>query len=402
MYEIERLGHGGDGIAKGPIFAARTLPGEAVEGVVDGDRISVPKILTPSDQRVKPACPAYNRCGGCSLHHAADGFVLNWKSDFALSGLAARDIDASIRHYHTSDANSRRRAKLQGKRTKKGAVVGFYAPRSDVLQNIDGCLTLSPNLIALIPKLEKFTTQFASRKGVLAFWVLDTETGVDVAVDGLTGESRGLFTDLAAWAAAAGIARLTIGDEVVVTLTTPRITFGSVAVTPPPRGFTQATVSAEHFLQNAVKEAVSGANSVADLFAGCGTFGLAAASIARVQAFEGAKDLIDALNNGVRHAQHIKAVSGTVRDLFRNPIIPEDLAEFDGVIIDPPRAGAESQVRHLAASDVQRIAMVSCNPVTFARDVQMLIAGGYTLDWMDLVDQFRWSPHIEIVAQLTR
>lgn len=401
MYKIERLGHGGDGIVSGPIYAARTLPGEHVDGNLDGDRLIAPKIMTPSDVRVKPKCPAYNRCGGCSLHHADDVFVADWKAGIVLSALKARDVDAVVRNSHTSAPNTRRRAKMEGRRTKKGALVGFHGPRSNVLQNIDGCLTLDPAIIALIPALEAFTVQFGSRKGSLDYWILATETGIDLTIEGMPDRKDDLFVQLAEWAQLSSVARLTVGDEVVVTHTTPRLTFGSVGVTPPPKGFTQATVSAERFLQNAVSEALTGSKNIADLFSGCGTFGLALAHDAAVTCFEGDKGLIEALKFGVRHASNIKVVEAYVRDLFRNPILPMDL-KYDGIVIDPPRAGADAQVQEIAQSDVRAVAMVSCNPITFARDVRALIDGGFTLNWLDVVDQFRWSTHIEVIAKLSR
>ncbi|MEO0358665.1 MAG: class I SAM-dependent RNA methyltransferase, partial [Pseudomonadota bacterium] len=221
MIKIDRLGHSGDGIAAGPIYVPRTLPGEEVGGEIVSDRIDAPKILVPSPDRIKPQCPAYQRCGGCALHHAKPEFVSHWKASVVTQALASHGINMDVRHLHASPANSRRRAKLSGRRTKKGATVGFFAPRSDVLHDITGCLTLTQGILALIPKLEQFTTAFGSRKGTLQFWILETETGMDVAVDGLIEVER-KFPDLVQWAHTAKVARLSAYDDVIVTLTEPR------------------------------------------------------------------------------------------------------------------------------------------------------------------------------------
>jgi 23S rRNA (uracil1939-C5)-methyltransferase len=176
---------------------------------------------------------------------------------------------------------------------------------------------------------------------------------------------------------------------------------GKARVTPPPGAFLQATAEGETALLSAVTEALTGASRLADLFAGCGTFALPLAGTAPVHAIEGDATLLAALDHAVRHAQGLRPVTTEIRDLFRNPVDAADLARFDGIVIDPPRAGAEAQTAQIAAAQVPRIAMVSCNPVTFARDAAMLIAAGYRLNWVQPVDQFRWSPHVELAASLS-
>jgi len=208
--------------------------------------------------------------------------------------------------------------------------------------------------------------------------------------------------DLGQFANAQGFARLSWDGETVATIQPPRVMFDGIAVTPPPGAFLQATAEGEAALRASVTEALGDAATIADLFAGCGTFALSLARGAQVHAVEGEASLVAALDAGWRQAQGLKTVSTEVRDLFRRPLLTGDLARFDGVVIDPPRAGAEAQMRELANSDVQRIASVSCNPVTFARDTAILIEGGFRLNWIDVVDQFRWSPHVELVASLER
>jgi len=191
-------------------------------------------------------------------------------------------------------------------------------------------------------------------------------------------------------------------DETVLTRSDPYQVFGKAKVTPPPGAFLQATVDGENALKDAVLETVSGAKRVTDLFSGCGTFSLPAAQHAEVHAVEGIADMIKALDRGWREAKGLKRVTSETRDLFRRPLEPDELNKFQAAIVDPPRAGAEAQVSTLAKSDIEKIAMVSCNPVTFARDTATLVNAGYTLDWVQAVDQFRWSSHVEVVASLTR
>ena len=396
---IHRLGHQGDGIAPGPVFVPLTLPGEVVEGVVEGDRLDAPKILKPSVDRVRAPCGHFKSCGGCGLMHAADDFVAGWKADVIATALAAHGVTAPIRPTLTSPPRSRRRATLAGRRTKKGALVGFHARRSDVIVPILDCHVLARPLTALIPVLAELTQLAGSRTATLGFALTLTEAGIDCAVTG----GKPLDADLRAALPqfADRIVRLTWGDEPVYAEAAPALRFGTARVTPPPGAFLQATPEGEAALLAAVTEALGNAARIADLFAGCGTFALPLASRAAVHAVEGEAGLLAALDHGARHASGLRPVTTEARDLFRNPILPEDLGRFDGVVIDPPRAGAEAQCRALAASRVPRIAMVSCNPVTFARDAGLLIQGGYRLNWVQPVDQFRWTPHIELVASLS-
>ena len=396
---IERLGHLGDGIARGPVFVPLTLPGEEVEGVVEADRMDAPRITRPSADRVRPPCTHFRSCGGCTLMHAADPFVADWKAAVIATALAAHGLEAPMRPAATSPPRSRRRAVLAGRRTKKGALVGFHARHSDVIVALTECYVLAPPLFALIPTLAEITQLGGSRSATLSFALTLTETGIDCAVTGgkpLDGDLRAAlprFRDR--------IARLTWGDEPGYADVTPTLHFGPVAVAPPPGAFLQATSEGEAALRSAVAEALAGATRIADLFAGCGTFALPLATRAPVHAVEGAEEMTTALGHAVRHAQGLKTVTVETRDLFRRPLYPDELKGIDGLVIDPPRAGAEAQVAQIAAAQVPRVALVSCNPVTFARDAAALVAAGYRLNWVQPVDQFRWSPHVELVASLS-
>ena len=399
---IERLGHLGDGLAAGPIFVDRALPGEVVSGDLVGDRLENVRIIKPSENRIAASCGAFTRCGGCSLHHVHPDFVADWKQAVVVRALAAQGIVIEVQAIHTSPESTRRRAKLSGKRTKKGATVGFFGKASNTIQTIEPCKVLAPEIMAVIPALEAFTVQFGSRKGQLGFWVLSTDTGIDVSVEGMEHQAEADLGPFAEWAGSNGISRLSVDNETICQHQAPQLTFGKVKVAPPPRAFTQATPQGEQALQEAVGRALAGADKVVDLFSGAGTLGLPLAEVATLHCMENDLGLLEALAHGVRHTQGIKKVTTSARDLYRNPIDHTDLIKFNAAIIDPPRAGAEQQVRQLAQSNLRDIAMVSCNPVTFARDANILCAGGYGLKWVEAVDQFRWSPHIEIVAHFSK
>ena len=399
---IERLGHQGDGIAPGPIYVARTLPGERVAGELDGTRIATPRILEPSPNRVRAPCRHYKSCGGCALQHASDSFVANWKSEVVRAALAAQGIEADIAGIETSSPFSRRRAVLSARRTKAGVLIGFHAPRSDAITAIPDCQLLHSGLLSALPDLEALVVLGGSRKGNLRLTVALSHAGLDVAVVGGKRLDPKLESELAGLAGARGFARLSWDGEQVAQIAPPVQRFGPADVAPPPGAFLQATAEGEAALLREVRIGVAGAARVVDLFAGSGTFSLPLAETSEVHAVEGEADMLVALDRGWRGAQHVKRVTTETRDLFRRPLMPDELNRYDAIVIDPPRAGAEAQMQEIAQSTVSRIAAVSCNPVTFARDTRILLDAGVSLERLVVVDQFRWSTHIELAAHFQR
>jgi 23S rRNA (uracil1939-C5)-methyltransferase len=398
MTRVEHLTHQGMGRTAEGKFVPRVLPGEEIELVEDGSA----RILTPSTDRVSPPCRHYKSCGGCAMQHASDEFVAKWKIETVARALSAQGIEAEISGIETSPASSRRRAKLSGRRTKKGTLVGFHGRASDVLVEVPECRLLSPALLATLPALHDLTALAASRKGEVGLTVTESLAGPDIQIETdkeLTGELR---IELAALAQKHRIARLVWQDEQVVMIEPPLQRFGKAQVVPPAGAFLQATAGGEAALLRAVKQAVGGASRIADLFSGCGTFALPLAETAEVHAVEGEKAMVTALDRGWRETQGLKRVTSEARDLFRRPLLRDELARFDAIVIDPPRAGAEAQIAEIAASTVPLVAMVSCNPITFARDAKALIAAGFRIESLVVVDQFRWSSHIEVAAKLVR
>lgn len=402
---IERLGHLGDGIAQGPdgaIYVPGMLPGEEVEGDLQGDQLADFRIVTPSVNRVKPPCAHAKTCGGCMMQHASDAFVAEWKLGIVKGALTGQGLEAPFRPIITSPPKSRRRATIAARRTKSGALMGFHARASDMVVDVPHCQLLHPDLIATFPGLEALVKLGGSRTAEVSLTVTRSLSGADVMVVGGKTLDSALQLELARVTETYGFARLAWNGETVALRTAPMQRFGKALVSPPPGAFLQATQEGERALLQAVALAIGPARKIVDLFAGVGTFALPLAERAEVHAVEGDGAMMAALEKGARNAEGLKRVTVETRDLFRRPLEDDEFKGVEAVVIDPPRAGAEAQMAVLAKSKVPVIASVSCNPISFARDAKLLIAGGYHLDWVQVVDQFRWSAHVELVARFSR
>ena len=407
---IDRLGHHGDGIAMAgegagklvPVYAPGCLPGEEVEGDLVKDTLTNIRILTPSPNRVKPPCSHARSCGGCLMQHASDGFVAEWKQGIVVGALAAQGLSATFRPMAISPAQSRRRATLSARKTKGGVLMGFHARASDTLVPVPNCQLLHPDLMARFPALEALVKLGGSRTVEVQLTVTRSLAGADVAVTGGKPLDAPMQMEMARLCEAHKIARLTWNGETVALRAAPVQRFGRALVAPPPGAFLQATAEGEAALLQAVALAIGSARKVVDLFAGAGTFSIPLAERAEVHAVEGEAAMIAALEKGARNAEGLKRLTTETRDLFRRPLEPDEFKGVDAVVIDPPRAGAEAQVAVLAKTAVPVIAYVSCNPATFARDARVLVEAGYRLDWVQVVDQFRWSAHVELAARFSR
>lgn len=396
---IDRLGHHGDGIAAGPVYVPRALPGEVVEGDVAAGRMERPAIVEPSPDRRRAPCPHYAACGGCALMHATDDFVARWKASVVEGALAAHGLTAPLRPVFTAAAQSRRRASLAGRRSRTGAIVGFHGRASGTLVDLGTCAVMAPALVAALPHLRMLVAEGATRRGEMTLSVTATGDGLDVAASGGRPLDAALLPAMSALAERAGIARLTWDGEPLAVRGPVRVTLGRAQVALPPAAFLQATQDGEAALVAAVREALAGARRVADLFCGAGTFALPLAESAAVHAADSGAAMVAALAAAGRQTPGLHAITTEVRDLFRRPLAADELDRNDAVVIDPPRAGAEAQVAEIGRSGLPLVAYVSCNPVTFARDAAILCAAGFRLDWVQVVDQFRWSTHIELAAR---
>jgi 23S rRNA (uracil1939-C5)-methyltransferase len=312
--------------------------------------------------------------------------------------LAAHGLAADFRPIHVSPPATRRRATLTGRRLKSGALVGFHTRASDTVVEVPECRILHPAIQRVLPGLGDLVLLLCSRKAELSFALTVSEAGVDLEVRGGKPVEGSLFGELAAVAHRLKLARLTVEGEIIATLDPPVQRFGRAEVIPPPGAFLQATKDGELALLAAVSDAVGNSRRIADLFSGCGTFALPLAQRAEVHAVEGSAGMLAALGAGWRAENGLSQLSTETRDLFRRPLLADELSAFGAVVIDPPRAGAQAQTRELAKAQVAHIAAVSCNPATFARDARTLTDFGYNLNWVQVVDQFRWSAHVELVA----
>ncbi|MGZ5849305.1 MAG: class I SAM-dependent RNA methyltransferase [Methyloceanibacter sp.] len=406
--EIGRLGAQGDGVAQGPegpLFVPFALPGERVRVALDpGDQqAQLLAVLEASPDRIAPICPHFGICGGCALQHLEERAYLAWKRDQVRTALQSRGLEAEVDPVRSVPLASRRRASFALAHTRAGVVLGYHKRGSHEVIGVEVCPVLAPEIVTSVPTLRSALASLAPSKSQARVCVTAIESGLDVAVEGalprLSAERLGA---LAATAIAAGVARLTLNGEVVLQQGRPAVMLAGARVSLPPIAFLQASREAEQILVDLVSEGVDSARRVADLFSGLGTFTMALARLGPVDAFEQDAGAVAALAEAARMTPKLKPVRTFVRDLFRTPLRAKEFAPYAAVVLDPPRAGAKAQAVELAASSVRTVVAVSCNPGTLARDLRILVDGGYRLTRVVPVDQFRFSPHIEVVAQLQR
>jgi 23S rRNA (uracil1939-C5)-methyltransferase len=404
---IVRLGHRGDGIAEspaGPIYVPYTLPGETIETEPwpgHPDRRHLVRVDAPSPERIAPICPHFGTCGGCALQHWETARYRAWKRDLLVTALRQAGIDTDVDDLIDAHGEGRRRAVFHAKHGAKDVLqVGFTAFSTHHIVAIDRCPVLAPGLAGAIEAAWAIAEALGGAKP-LDIQATATDTGLDIDVRGSGPLNPTQSVALARLADARRLARLTRHGELVARRAQPIVRMGRATVPLPPGAFLQATAAGEDALARLVAAHVGEAKSVADLFCGVGPFALRLAERARVTAADSDEAAVAALREAAK-APGLKPIAAERRDLFRRPMLAQEFARIDAAVFDPPRQGAEAQARALAASKVPVIAAVSCNAGTFARDAKILIDGGYRLDTVTPVDQFRYSAHVEIVARLTR
>jgi len=404
---IARLGHRGDGIADspaGPIYVPYTLPGETIETEPwpgHPDRRHLVRVDAASPERIEPICPHFGTCGGCALQHWETARYRAWKRELLVTALQQAGIEASVEDLVDAHGEGRRRAVFHARRGARDILqVGFAASSTHHIVPIDHCPILAPGLAGAIEAAWDIAETLASAKP-LDIQATATDAGLDVDVRGSGPLNATQSVALARLAENRRLARLTRHGELVARRTQPTVRMGRAAVPLPPGAFLQATTAGEEALARLVAAHVGDARSVADLFCGVGPFALRLAERAKVTAADSDEAAIAALREAAK-TPGLKPIVGEKRDLFRRPMLAQELARLDAVVFDPPRQGAEAQARALAASKVPVIVAVSCNAATFARDVKILLDAGYRLTAATPVDQFRYSAHVEIVARLVR
>jgi 23S rRNA (uracil1939-C5)-methyltransferase len=419
--DIEEIGARGDGIGRLPdgerVFVPFTVPGDRVRARIsasDGEGMAARAVawLARGDARAEPPCRHFGDCGGCALQHVAPGYYSEWKRELVEIALRRRGIEAGkIAPIVTAAPASRRRADFAAVRRKTDVLLGFNARMSHRVVDLAECPVMEPAIASLLAPLRALLLDLLKPADKAGVAVALTDSGLDVILESAIALGAGGREKLAAFAETHDLARLSRrhpnarSAEPIVERRPVRMSFGGVAVELPAGAFLQATKAGEAALIAAVLDAVEDAPRVADLFAGCGTFTFPLAKrtgvAATVQAADGVEPAIAALTRAAQRAG-LGRVSAAVRDLAKRPLGPDELRRVDAVVFDPPRAGAKEQADALARSSVPVVVAVSCNPATFARDARLLVDGGYTLDWVRPVDQFLWSPHVELVARFSR
>ena len=409
---IDSLGAQGDGIAHPQgetVFVPFTLPGEEVKVARVKDQGTLMSLMHAAPERIEPACRHFGpdgvggTCGGCSLQHAGDSVYHPFKRDLVVQALRSKGIETEVAELITSRPGERRRVVLTARRTEKELLLGYNQAQSHHIVAITECPIAVPGIVSRLDDLKRIGQALARNADPFRMTVTETLGGLDVAADGLkaigSGERQAVTNVLASMR---GIARVSVNGEILLEPMRPDLDFSGIRVMLPPGAFTQATARAEAEMARLVVDHVGKSKRIADLFAGVGTFSLRLARVGHVLAVEADDKALQSLDKARRAAQGLKPVTVEKRDLFRRPLMTQELKNFDAVVFDPPRAGAEAQAQELARSKVKKIVAVSCNPLTLARDLSILIAGGYRVEKVTPIDQFLWSHHVEAVATLVR
>ena len=406
MVQIERLGALGDGIFQEDgtdVFVPFSLPGDEIEVMGKGVRREIASIVTPSENRIEPICQHFGSCGGCQMQHAAPEFYREWKEWIVTQAFARHDIDIKLDSYFSVPIGSRRRVVFSARRIDGELELGFARRDSNDLVDLRQCSVLTATLEHNLDQIRDFASMLPLGKKPVHIWVVDSENGLDVCVQEMREPNPALRKALIRKAVELSFARLSVDDEIFVEARKPYIKMGSAEVVPNTGGFLQASREAEEEIARLVIGHLSSCKQVADLYCGIGTFALRLAERSTVWALEENKAAVVSLDLAWRNtAGKLKKIISEARNLERRPVGFQELKKYDGLVFDPPRAGAEIQCTQLAKSKVRKIAAVSCNPVTLARDISILVSGGYELKALHAIDQFLYTPHIELVALLDK
>jgi 23S rRNA (uracil1939-C5)-methyltransferase len=413
---IQELGARGDGVARlgsARIFVPLALPGDRLRVRITGRRgdglVGEPIEWVEQAPRAEPPCPHFGACGGCQLQHVPAARYGIWKRQQVVAALARQRLDGvRVEPLVSAPPGGRRRARCA--LVRKGGTVrlGFRERTSHRIVDVAVCPVMAPELVSLLPSLRALLARvgLGPRGGEVE--ATASATGIDLQI--IAAHPPGLADRevLAAFAEAHDLARISWAvdaaeAEPIVQRRAPSVLFGTVRVELPPGAFLQATAAAEAAIRGAVEAAIGDARRIADLFAGCGTLSLPLAAAGRiVHALERDPAMLAALEQAAGRAGLAARLTAERRDLQRAPLAGAELDRFDALVVDPPRAGARAQAAALAASPVARLAMVSCNPATFARDARILADGGWRCLWVQPIDAFLWSSRIELVGAFGR
>jgi 23S rRNA (uracil1939-C5)-methyltransferase len=407
---IDRVGHFGDGVALvdgGSVYVPYTLGGETVEvAPVPGhhpDRRRLLAVERPSPERIIPFCKHFGVCGGCAIQHWESSHYSAWKRNLVVETLAQAKLACDVDPLIDAHGLGRRRITLHARMGAHEVLkVGFATANSHDIIPIDRCPILDPGLSGAIEAAWALAEPMIAVGKPLDIQITASENGLDVDIRGSGLLPAKIIATLSRVAEQHRLARLTRHGELVLMRHPPTVAIGTARVTLPPGSFLQATVAGEETLATLVSERCKRARHIADLFCGVGPFALRLAADSKISAFDSDAGAVAALRKAAASASGLKPVKAEARDLFRRPLMPLELRDFDAVVFDPPRQGAQAQAQALAASKIPVVVAVSCNVATFARDARTLIDGGYRLEGVTPVDQFRHTPHVELVARFAR
>lgn len=405
---IDHVGQRGDGVAYADgatAFVPYTLPGETVTAApLPGhpDRRALQAVLKPSAERIDPFCKYFGKCGGCAIQHWQPENYRAWKRQIVVDTLAHAGIACAVDDLIDAHGAGRRRITVHARRDADNALhVGFAAAGSHAIVDIEQCPILDPALAGALDVARVLADILKPTNKPLDIQITAASNGLDVDVRGTGPLPTPMIAILSGIAEQYKLTRLTRHGELVLMRTPPAITVGPAQVLLPPGSFLQATTAGEDALGALVVKHAGRSKLIADLFCGVGPFALRLAAKSRVLAFDSEAGAIGALQIAAK-SPGLKPIKAEVRDLFRRPMVPQELRDVDGVVFDPPRQGALAQVTHLVKSKVALVIAVSCNVQTFARDARLLIDGGYRIDSVTPVDQFRHTPHVELVAKFVK
>jgi 23S rRNA (uracil1939-C5)-methyltransferase len=400
---IHTLGGLGDGISQldgKPVFVEKAAAGDVlrvrlIQKTKEFSRGEIETIIKPGADRIQPPCPHYEACGGCSLQHLSESAYRQHKHKVMADALAHAGFAGKPFTAHFLPASSRRRVELKW----DGNRFAYYASRSRSLVPIDGCLILEPALKALLAPLASGLTSWRDHSAIKTVQLTAADSGVDMAIETnrpIAADAE-FFSNLAI---TVGLARITLDGQLIIETKPITMQLGSHAIALPAGAFLQASKEGQRLLTEAVLAACKGEASVADLFCGIGTYSVPLSEKARVHSVELGAAMIAGLRSEAK--KYGLNLSAEQRDLFTAPLKKEELERFSAVVINPPRPGAKAQCEALAGSNVKKIVMVSCSPASFARDANILRRGGYSLSQALMIDQFVYSPHLEIVSLFSR
>lgn len=406
---IDHVGHFGDGVAVADgasIYVPYALGGETVDVLPSPghpDRRALAHVVTASPERIDPFCPHFGACGGCAIQHWQPEAYRAWKRQLVVETLDHAGIACKVEELIDAHGTGRRRMTLHARQSQQDILrVGFAAAGRHEIIAIDRCPILDPAMNGAIEAANEIAELLKPVSKPLDIQVTAADNGLDIDVRGSGPLNTAMLSALSKLAEKHNLARLTRHGELVIMRAPPVVRVGKAQVTLPPGSFMQPTAAGEETLAALAFARAKGAKHVADLFCGFGPFAFRLAEKFKVSAFDSDAVAVTALQNAVKLTQGLKPIRAEARDLFRRPLMPQELRDYDAVVFDPPRHGAQAQSQQLAASKIALVVAVSCNPATFARDARILIDGGFKLDSVTPVDQFRHTPHVELVARFRR